>query len=57
VIKNPPIKARDERSPREGIGNSLQDSCLGKTCEQRNLASYSSCGLKRVIHDLATKQQ
>ena len=44
VVKNPPAKAEDVRdmgsipgfgrSPREGNGNSLQDSCLGNPMDR-----------------------
>ena len=42
------------RYPREGNGNTLQYSCLGK---QRSLVGYAPWGHKRVGQDLLTKQQ
>ena len=51
VVKNPPPNAGDisntgsipgfERSPRGGLGNPLQYSCLENPHEQRSLAGYS----------------
>ena len=43
------------RSPGEGNGNPLQYSCLENPMEGP-LVGYSSWGLKRIRHDLATKQ-
>ena len=69
MVKNLPCNAGDVagatgsipglgRSPGEGNGNPLQYSFLpGKSHGQRNLVGYSPWGLKRVKHDLATKQQ
>ena len=61
--KNLPANAGDrvsipglERSPGEGNGNPLQDSCLGNM-DRRNLAGFSPWGRKRVRHDSETKQQ
>ena len=42
------------RYPREGNGNTLHYSCLGK---QRSLVGYTPWGHKRVVLDLLTKQQ
>ena len=63
VVKNLPASAGDVgsilglvRSPREGNGNLLQYSCLGKSHGQRSLAGCSPWNCKRVGHDLATKQ-
>ena len=36
------------RSPGEGIGNPLQDSCLGKFHGPRRLMGYSPCGCKEL---------
>ena len=51
VIKNPPANAGDKglipgpgRSPREGNGNPLQYTCLGKFHGQRSLVGYSPWG-------------
>ena len=51
MVKNPSANAGDAsdsgwipelgRSPREGNGNSLQYSCLGKTHGQRSLVGYT----------------
>ena len=64
VAKNLPVSTGDvslslgwEESPGEGNSHPLQYSCLGNSHGQRSLASYSSWGRKRVVHDLATKQQ
>ena len=53
VVKNLPVNAGEvgsipgsQRSPREGNGNPLQQSCLEKSHGQRSLASYSSQGRK-----------
>ena len=43
------------RSPGEGNGNPLMDSCLEKSHGQRSLVDYSTWGHKRVRHDLATE--
>ena len=66
AVENPPASAgnaRDvgsipgsERSPGEGNGNPLQSSCLGNPIDRGALAGYSPWGLKRVGHNLATKQ-
>ena len=60
AVKNPPTNARDARSvPRlggssgDGNGNTFQYSCLGN-CMDRGTWPW---GLKRVGHDLATRQQ
>ena len=60
MVKNPSSNAEDtgsipgpERSPGEGNGNLLQYSCLG----QRNLLGYIPWDIKRVRHDLVTKQK
>ena len=59
VLKNPPTNARDMgsipvlgKSPGEGNGNPIHFSCL-----ENPMAGYSPWGLKRVGHNLATKQQ
>ena len=44
------------RSSGEGNGNLLQCSCWEKFHGQRSLVGYSPWGLKRIRHDLATKQ-
>ena len=53
VVKNLPANAGDTgatpglgRSPEEGNGNPLQDSCLGKFHGQRRLVGYSPWDLK-----------
>ena len=64
-VKNLPANAGDVgsipgsgRSPGERNGNSLQYSCLGnKSHGQRSLGGYSPWDLKRVGHNLVTKQQ
>ena len=62
--KKPLANARDMglipglgRSPGEGSGNPLQDSCLGNPMDRRSLVGYSPWGLKRVEHNSGTKQQ
>ena len=45
------------RSPGEGNGHLLQDSCLGKSHGQKSLADYSPWSRKRVGHNLMTKPQ
>ena len=46
------------RSPGEGNGNPVQYSCLeNRMNREESLAGYSPWGLKRVRHDLVTKQQ
>ena len=62
--KKPLANARDMglipglgRSPGEGSGNPLQYSCLGNPMDRRSLVGYSPWGLKRVEHNLWTKQQ
>ena len=42
-----------ERSPGEGDGNPLQDSCLGNPMDRG--AWLQSMGLQRIRHDMATK--
>ena len=42
------------RSPREGNGNPLQYSCLGKSHGQRSLAGYKSGDHKESRHNWAT---
>ena len=42
-----------ERSPGEGNGNPLQDSCLGNPMDRG--AWLQSMGLQRIRHDMATK--
>ena len=44
-----------ERSPGEGNGNPLQDSCLGNPMDRG--ASLQSMGLQRIRHHMATKWQ
>ena len=63
VVKNLPTNAGDwglvpgsGRSPGEGNVNPLQYSCLGNPKGQE-AAGYSPWGIKRVGHNLATKQQ
>ena len=62
MVKKLPANAGDAgsipglgRSPGEGNGYPLQYSCLEKP--KRSLAGLHPWGLKRVEHDLATKQQ
>ena len=63
VVKNLPANTGDPssipesgRSPGEGNVNPLQYSCLGNPKGQE-AAGYSPWGIKRVGHNLATKQQ
>ena len=64
MVKNLPANARDVglipwlgKSPGEGNGNPLQNSCLpGKSQGQRSLEGYSPWGHKRIGRGLATKQ-
>ena len=63
MVKNLPANAGDSgsipesrRSPGEGNGHPLQ-YCLEKFHGQRNMVGYSPWGLKRVGHNLVTKQQ
>ena len=63
MVKNLPANAGDSgsipesrRSPGEGNGHPLQ-YCLEKFHGQRNMVGYSPGGLKRVGHNLVTKQQ
>ena len=44
------------RSPREGNGNPLQDSCLENPMD-RGPGGLQSMGSQRVGHELATKQR
>ena len=62
VVKNQPANSGGSipglgRSPEEGNGNPVQYACLEKSHGQRSLVGYSPWGIKRVGHDLATKQQ
>ena len=59
VVTNLPVNAEDVglipglgRSPGEGNGNPLQDSCLGNPMARGAWGRH-----KRVGHDLVTKQQ
>ena len=61
VVRNPPGNARDMssipglgRSPGEGNGNSLQDSCLGNSVD-RGAGRLQSTGSQRIRDDLVTK--
>ena len=66
AVKNLPVNAGDavrqdadsipgsRRSPREGNGNQLQDSCLENVMEPGRLQSMGS---QRVGHNLAAEQQ
>ena len=45
------------KSPGEGNGNSLQYSCLGNPMDRGAWRATVHGGHKRVIRDLATKQQ
>ena len=63
VIKNMPASTRDigsipgsGRSPREGNGSTLQNSCLGNPMDG-GVRRATVLGLQRVGHDLVTKQQ
>ena len=62
MVKNSPANSGGSipglgRSSGEGNGNPLPYSCLENSHGQRSLVGYSPWGLKRVGHDLATKQQ
>ena len=67
MVKNLPTNAGNVRDvglipglgryPGGGHGNPLQYSGLESPHGQRSLAGYSPWGLKRVGHDLVTKQQ
>ena len=68
VVKNPPANAGDigpipewGRAPWEGNGNPLQYSCLGNPMEWRAsraiVCEVPKCEVKRIWHDLITKQQ
>ena len=64
VVKNLPANAGDAssipgwgRSPGEIKGNPRQYSCLGNLMDRGARQGYSSWDFKRVVHDLATKQQ
>ena len=61
VVRNPPASAEDiglipgsGRSPGEGHGNPLRDSCLGNPMD-RGAWWATVYGIARVRHDLATK--
>ena len=62
VVKNPPANAGAGsvpglgRFPREENGNPLYYYCLGNPMDKKSLACNSPQGLKRVRHDLETKQ-
>ena len=63
VVKNLPANARvagsipvSARSPGGGNGNPFQYSGLGNPMD-RILVGYNPWGCKRVVHDVATKQQ
>ena len=63
MVKNPPANARDMgsiprlgRCPGKGNGNPLQHSCLGNPTDSEAWR-VAVCGVARVGHDLATKQQ
>ena len=63
VVKNPPAKAGDVglipelgRSPGEGNGNPLQDSCLGNFTD-RGAWRATVHEVARARYNLATKQQ
>ena len=63
VVKNPPANAGDtvwslgQKDPLEEESATPQVFLPGKSHGQRSLAVYSPLGLKRVEHNLATKQQ
>ena len=48
---------RSKRSPGEGNGNPLQHSSLENPLEEGTWRGYGPWGLKRVKHNLVTKQQ
>ena len=59
VVNNVPANAGDlcsipgsGRSPGEGSGNPLQESCLENAMDR-----LQSMGSQRAVHDLATEQQ
>ena len=61
MVKNPPtvqeMQVRSlgrEKSSGEGNGNPLQYSCLGNPMDEET--GGESMGVKRIGHDLATKQ-
>ena len=64
AVKNPPANAGDagsapwsERSPGEGNGNPLENSCLENPMDRgRHPDGYSPWGRRRVGHNLVTKQ-
>ena len=45
------------RSPEEGNGNPLQNSCPGNPMDRGDWRGYSQWGHKRVGHNLVTNQQ
>ena len=67
MVKNLPANARatgdvglipgSGRSPGEGNGNLLQNSCLENLMDRRAWWAAVHVDLKRVRHDLVTKQQ
>ena len=64
MVKKKKANARDlglipglGRSPGGGSGNPLQYSSLGNPMDRRSLMGYSPWGLKRVEHNLGTKEQ
>ena len=66
LVKNLPASGEDAgsildlgRSPGEGNGNPLQNSCLGNPMDRGTLQGYSPQDGKRVTHHthLVTKQQ
>ena len=64
MVKNLPANAGNAslipgsgRSPGEGNGYPLQYSCLGNPMDRGAWQATEQWGLKRVGHNLATKQQ
>ena len=64
LVKNLPASGEDAgsildlgRSPGEGNGNPLQNSCLGNPMDRGAWQPIVHGGCKRVGHDLVTKQQ
>ena len=63
MVKNPPTHAGDAReaglipgwgrSPGEGNGNTLQDSCLENPTDRGAWQAIESMGLQRAGHNLA----
>ena len=52
--RDPSSNPEPRRSPREGNGNPLQNSCLENPTNRRACRA-TVCGVASVAHDLATK--